>query len=767
MTEMLPDPPELDPAALASSDFTRTRRGLESTEVRATLGRAADALRAWQDRDTHLRAQIEQLNERLAASREMDEQRIATVLGEETARIVTVAREAAAEIRSKAQAESDRLVADTEQQAAAAADALRAEAQTLRDDAAEAHSAAVADATRLRDDAAAAAAREREEAAALATSTVSDAQERSDQLLADAASVLLERTAEADVVVAQMNEDAQRVLEEASTSATLTRDEATVAASEMIEAARAQAQDMLAETRAVRERMLRDLAEKRRSARRQIEGAFAGRDRIIEVLREAGTEVGATIGRLDRADDDASAAADGAAVTVGGDLELEIDELRQELILDPEPVEPDSTEPDRTEADGIGQEDVDEAAVEQDAVPDLAVGTVSMEAVVVETVTIETDGVETDVVEAVAVETVMVESHGDEAIIDGPNNEVAGVGSTTDRAADDPADPVERPVADPDEQGEQGGGATVHDLFARIRAEKSDDDDDDDDDDEKSDDGVSASAGVAGTAAAVGGARNLRSADAPSAPIDLTVASADQPTAVLTEEPREQSTERLLDRRDEVLVPIEKSLSRVLKRLASDEQNEILDRLRRVKRGRPNPDEVLPEGSTAEFADALSGEFSRAVDTGAEFWATLSGAASDTLFSDDDMVRSALVERVDGFLGLHRVQLQRTFSEADEADMDAGELGDRIRATYRDWRSGSLADLAGDLAIAGFTLGERRAAGPGTPWRWVVDNGGLPCADGEDNALAGEIPCEAPFPTGDVTPPAHPGCRCILAPTHR
>lgn len=106
MTDSLPAPPELDPAALSASEFTRTRRGLEPTEVRAALGRAADALRTWAERDQRLRERLAELEERLEESHELDEQRIATVLGEETARIVTAARDAAAEIRSKADRKS-------------------------------------------------------------------------------------------------------------------------------------------------------------------------------------------------------------------------------------------------------------------------------------------------------------------------------------------------------------------------------------------------------------------------------------------------------------------------------------------------------------------------------------------------------------------------------------------------------------------------------------------------------------------------------------
>ena len=150
MTDSLPVPPELDPAALAASEFTRSRRGLEATEVRAVLGRAADALRAWEERDVRLQQRIAELEERLDESHELDESRIATVLGEETARIVTAAREAAAEIRTKSEEQAARLIRETEEQATAAAEALKGEAQALRDDAAAVQAESVAAAEELR-----------------------------------------------------------------------------------------------------------------------------------------------------------------------------------------------------------------------------------------------------------------------------------------------------------------------------------------------------------------------------------------------------------------------------------------------------------------------------------------------------------------------------------------------------------------------------------------------------------------------------------------
>jgi hypothetical protein len=46
--------------------------------------------------------------------------------------------------------------------------------------------------------------------------------------------------------------------------------------------------------------------------------------------------------------------------------------------------------------------------------------------------------------------------------------------------------------------------------------------------------------------------------------------------------------------------------------------------------------------------------------------------------------------------------------------------------------------------------------------RWIVDDDGGPCPDCDDDALAGPTRKGDPFPTGQLHPPAHPGCRCVL-----
>jgi hypothetical protein len=839
MTDSLPEPPELDPAALAASTFGRARKGLDPAEVNAALGRAADALRVWELRDRQLRARLEDLERQVSESHEVDEHRIASVLGEETARIVTAAKDAAAEIRSKAEDQAARLLRETEESATSAADALKAEAAELREQAEAARAASEAEAEQRRADAAAA-----------AEVLEADARRRHDELIAEAAGVLDLRTREAESVASGLVEAAAAELSAAEVEAAGIRIAAEVAANEERDRAREEGRTMVAEAKALRERMLADLAERRRTARRQIEGARAGRDRIVEVLRAAGADVAATIDGLEDIDGEIQRAADAAALQVDDDIDAVVAELEAELstpsietpdgqegepsveapvdevpatpmvVLDIEIDEPvgspapadehadvgaaesvgadaNAAEPDEA---GAGASESEPAAVGDDvgeqalAAPaggaDEATGTGEEHEIelvetvdVVETLTVveDADGIAvvdvvevTDVLDAVDTSTGESVELAAETRVDA---EVIGMfrnGRSTEESADvvaagdqpstedlEGADELDDLDDDDLDDAEDATGATVHDLFARIRAEGLDEDESVDDTEvvDLSDGGQEAPDQVVPGLSAAEQVETGSSAAGQAEAVPVEAAAAVGVTDI----------GELLDQRDRALVPIEKQLSRSLRRLASDEQNEVLDQLRRLKRARPDVATVLsdPEATRTRFVDALLADFGAAVEAGSTFWSEVAGSSADTLFDDEDRTRNVLSSQLDEFLAVHRAHLERTFAEADEQGMDASDLGDSIRAAYRDLRSSSLAELAGDLATAGFAHGERVAAGPGTPWRWVVDNGGLPCADGEDNALAGDVACEEPFPTGDITPPAHPGCRCMLLPAHR
>jgi len=90
-----------------------------------------------------------------------------------------------------------------------------------------------------------------------------------------------------------------------------------------------------------------------------------------------------------------------------------------------------------------------------------------------------------------------------------------------------------------------------------------------------------------------------------------------------------------------------------------------------------------------------------------------------------------------------------------------------VRAAYRELRNERLPELVGDLLTAACNEGVLSASRPGANHTWLVDHGGLPCPDGEDNHLAGAVVAGEAFPTGDLRPPAQPGCRCLLVPADR
>ncbi len=95
---------------------------------------------------------------------------------------------------------------------------------------------------------------------------------------------------------------------------------------------------------------------------------------------------------------------------------------------------------------------------------------------------------------------------------------------------------------------------------------------------------------------------------------------------------------------------------------------------------------------------------------------------------------------------------------------DDGAVTARVSATYRDVKGGRLERLAADHVGSAYAAGAFVAWAPGTPLRWIVRDVDGQCPDCDDNALAGPTPRGEAFPTGQLRPPAHAGCRCLLAP---
>lgn len=71
-----------------------------------------------------------------------------------------------------------------------------------------------------------------------------------------------------------------------------------------------------------------------------------------------------------------------------------------------------------------------------------------------------------------------------------------------------------------------------------------------------------------------------------------------------------------------------------------------------------------------------------------------------------------------------------------------------------------------DANNQGNLAGYREAArqGIGLKKEWLTAGDDLVSEDCEENEDAGPIPLEDDFPSGDDAPPAHPNCRCAIAP---
>jgi len=204
--------------------------------------------------------------------------------------------------------------------------------------------------------------------------------------------------------------------------------------------------------------------------------------------------------------------------------------------------------------------------------------------------------------------------------------------------------------------------------------------------------------------------------------------------------------------RDAVLDPLQRELGRKVKRALQDEQNDVLDRLRTVK-GKPSAAEVLP--SATEAIAVLAATLRSPVDAafaGGRIAVGARNARTTAPAAMIDGLAAAMVER------LH----ERLVEAIEGAGSDEAAVTQRLGARYREFKGQSLDAVVGDTLAAAWALGVYDAAPPATVLRWVPAEVGT-CPDCDDNGLEPTVRGDA-FPTGQLHPPAHPGCRCLLIP---
>jgi len=218
------------------------------------------------------------------------------------------------------------------------------------------------------------------------------------------------------------------------------------------------------------------------------------------------------------------------------------------------------------------------------------------------------------------------------------------------------------------------------------------------------------------------------------------------------------------DQRDADLTPLIVASAKKLKRVLADEQNEVLDALRRREPVRDLADLLpLPADHLARFRVAIVDDLLAAANAGASLVspgrvarltkpdATKAVQAGDAVL--DEWLIVPLRERLDRCVA--------------DGDGDNAGIAKRVRAVYRECKTQHIDEQLDDVIHAAHGSGLFSVIESGATVDWVPDPSHAACADCNDNTLGGAVAAGVAFPTGHLFPPAHLGCRCLLLPAER
>lgn len=740
-----------EPDDVAAATFAVGRRGYETDEVRAYLkGVSAELGR--------LRRECDELRAQLAAKPrevvDLDEGEVAQRLGEEAARVLTTAREAATQIRTRSEEAAAALVDEANEDAARTREHADVEAARLRHEAQLQAEAEIEGAKREGRDMVA-------EARAVRERMLDDVRRRREvakaqleQLRLGHERVLGTFELAADALAAVTADLRALVPDVRRNSAVETGPVPTVLPVGERERADADVEAAVVEAPVVVPAgppPAVHISVPNRPASVDPAPAEAGPDAepAVDVEAEAGDDRPTVLVRAfslgeappedERRPEPAGAPeplviVDEVAAEVEPEVEPEaepVDESAPSAALEPEPeveVEIDAVE---ASVEPVEDVTVDDVVTEEPGDADAVGETTVEESIedVVEEVAAEEDVVE----EVVAAEEVVEEVVVDEPVV--ADDAVVEDAIEVTEPATEPTEPTE-PVEPETEGADAVAGhprPSADDLFARIRAARQ-----------------------AVTRDAVRATAVPLEAPAPEPePVRAAVLVADP-------EPDAGAGVDVVAARNVALAPVEVALARRLKRALADEQNEVLDRLRRK-----NPVLTLEGlvGTSAEHAGAYEAatqaEMGPAVTAGArslrpdlgdaEVAAQTGGVVAAVLGSVRDEVVAPLRERLARLL---------------DGTPDAATVTDGVRTVYREWKTQRLDAAARHLALVAHGQAAYAVLVPGTSVCWRIDPA-QPCPDGEDNALGGPTPAGEPFPTGHLSAPAYVGCRCTLAPAAR
>ncbi len=201
--------------------------------------------------------------------------------------------------------------------------------------------------------------------------------------------------------------------------------------------------------------------------------------------------------------------------------------------------------------------------------------------------------------------------------------------------------------------------------------------------------------------------------------------------------------------RNDTLNSVATTILRKAKRQLQDEQNELLESLRTVKsKKRVSSESVLPEEQSQikNWTESLRSELENVFSAGAM-----------TVGSKKEQVsEEVLKSSVQWIISPLRETLIVAIDEGE-----VSESASRVGAKYREWRNSDLKNALYDALSCAYNNGVLSAVKGDTTLQWRVEKSGQ-CPDCDDNALE-PTPAGETFPTGQIAPPAHSGCRCVIS----
>ena len=536
-------------------------------------------------------------------------------------------------------------------------------------------------------------------------------------------------------LVREATDEAARVREDAELEAARVRQDATSDAEAEILMAKQQGRDMVNEARAYRERVLADVARRRELAREQIEDLMHGRDRIVQVFDRARIATEDVLRELDDVAEEPSEFVNLAPTTGPIPIIVQADEIEAREAMRPAV----SSAP----AFAPYDQDEDVAVMAEEVVIDRT-------ALIEDVVVIEKTVVEEPVIEAVAEVSVVVETPIApvvELVVETPvsnvvplfaRQEVQAV-DTDDEDLDDEDDVNDPPLVIVEPKAKVVV-PPADDIFAKLRRS-----------------GAESVAKEVATTQVKKAEPKKKTAEKETAKVSEPVV---EKAVEIAAEPaiEEVAAPTPFELRDEALAPVIAAMSRRLKRVLADEQNEVLDILRGKLPVKTLDAIVGPKSDhSARMIEALEASLRGAALAGAK---SLSNASDKEVQKMVTSQMAAINEYVVAtVVAPLRERLSRSISQASG---DNAELTSFVRLVYREWKNTHVDTQVDNIAQTSFGRGAFAALTPGAQICWKVDPNGPACADAEDNSLAGFVGAGEAFPTGHTHAPAHAGCRCAL-----